>query len=81
MFKGRVQFVIVDIDHSLSPAQKELKKKYFRGYIPHVVVLDRQDLHSRTALARPKSRYLWPSRQSAALTSGLRLTTRLQSTR
>jgi len=40
MFKGRVQFVIVDIDHSLSPAQKELKKKYFRGYIPHVVVLD-----------------------------------------
>ena len=40
MYKGRVQFVIVDIDHHLSPAQKELKKKYFRGYIPHVVVLD-----------------------------------------
>jgi hypothetical protein len=40
MYKGRVQFVVVDIDHRLSPAQKELKKKYFRGYIPHVVVLD-----------------------------------------
>jgi len=35
-----VQFVIVDIDHPLSRAQKELKEKYFRGYIPHVVVLD-----------------------------------------
>jgi hypothetical protein len=39
-YKGRVQFVIVDIDHRLSPAQKELKKKYFRDRIPHVVVLD-----------------------------------------
>jgi hypothetical protein len=40
MYKGRVQFVIIDIDQHLSPAQKELKKKYFRGYIPHVVLLD-----------------------------------------
>jgi hypothetical protein len=40
MYKGRVQFVIVDIDQRLSPAQKELKRKYFRGRIPHVVVLD-----------------------------------------
>jgi hypothetical protein len=39
-YKGRVQFVIIDIDHRLSPAQNDLKKKYFRGYIPHVVVLD-----------------------------------------
>jgi hypothetical protein len=39
-YKGRVQFVIIDIDRRLSPAQKELKKKYFGGYIPHVVVLD-----------------------------------------
>lgn len=38
-YKGRVQFVIVDLDHRLSPAQEELKKKYFTGYIPHVVVL------------------------------------------
>ena len=40
MYKGRVQFVIIDIDHRLSRGQEELKKKYFRGYIPHVVVLD-----------------------------------------
>jgi hypothetical protein len=39
-YLGRVQFVIIDIDHRLSPAQKELKKKYFRAYIPHVIVLD-----------------------------------------
>jgi hypothetical protein len=39
-YKGRVQFAIIDIDHRLSPAQDELKKKYFAGYIPHVVVLN-----------------------------------------
>jgi hypothetical protein len=39
-YKGRVQFVIVDIDHRRSPAQNELNKKCFRGNIPHVVVLD-----------------------------------------
>ena len=39
-YKGRVQFVIVDLDHPLSPRQQELEKKFYRGYIPHVVVLD-----------------------------------------
>lgn len=39
-YRGRVQFVIIDIDRKLSPSQKELKNKYFAGYIPHVVVLD-----------------------------------------
>jgi len=39
-YKGRVQFVIVDLDRPLSPAQEELRKKYYKGYIPHVVVLD-----------------------------------------
>ena len=39
-YKDRVQFVVIDHDHKLSPAQDDLKKKYFRGYIPHVVVLD-----------------------------------------
>ena len=40
MYKGRVQFVVIDIDQHLSREQKELKKKYFRGHIPHVVILD-----------------------------------------
>ncbi|HYM77754.1 MAG TPA: hypothetical protein VE377_17400 [Candidatus Dormibacteraeota bacterium] len=39
-YKDRVQFVVVDLDHRLSPAQDELKKKYYTGYIPHVLVLD-----------------------------------------
>jgi len=40
-YKGRVQFVVIDLDHKQSPAQQELVKKYFTGSIPHVVVLDR----------------------------------------
>ena len=39
-YRGRVQFIVIDLDHKLSPAQNELKKKYYAGYIPHVVVLD-----------------------------------------
>jgi hypothetical protein len=39
-YKERVQFVIVDLDHPLPPAQRELRDKYYKGYIPHVVVLD-----------------------------------------
>ena len=38
-YKNEVQFVIIDLDHRLSPAQDQLKKKYYAGYIPHVVVL------------------------------------------
>ena len=40
-YQGRVQFVIIDLDHPLSRSQEELKKQYFKGFIPHVVVLDR----------------------------------------
>ncbi len=40
-YKGRVQFVVIDLDQKQSPAQQELVKKYFAGSIPHVVVLDR----------------------------------------
>ena len=32
---------MIDIDKKLSPSQQELVKKYYQGYIPHVVVLDR----------------------------------------
>ncbi|MGA1986898.1 MAG: hypothetical protein ABSG72_11565 [Candidatus Sulfotelmatobacter sp.] len=39
-YRGRAQFVIIDIDLHLSPAQEKLREKYFRGYIPHVLVLD-----------------------------------------
>ena len=40
-YQGQVQFVIIDIDAYLSSAQRDLKKQYFQGRIPHVMVLDR----------------------------------------
>jgi hypothetical protein len=39
-YKGRVQFVIVDLDRPVSTEQQDLQKKYYKGYIPHVVVMD-----------------------------------------
>ncbi|HJY87741.1 MAG TPA: hypothetical protein VKE24_12970 [Candidatus Acidoferrales bacterium] len=36
-----MHFVVVDLDLKRSPAQQELVKKYYRGYIPHVTILDR----------------------------------------
>jgi len=39
-YRGRVNFVIVDLDQPLSPAQSELVKNHYQGSIPHVVVLD-----------------------------------------
>ena len=40
-YKGRVQFVVVDLNRPQSAAQHDLVKKFFKGSIPHVVVLDR----------------------------------------
>lgn len=40
-YKGQVQFIVIDIDGHLSRAQKALKKDYYKGRIPHVMVLDR----------------------------------------
>jgi hypothetical protein len=39
-FFDSVHFVVVDLDVQRSPEQQELVKKYYKGYIPHVVVLD-----------------------------------------
>ena len=40
-YRGRVNFVIVDLDQPLSPPQSELVKSRYKGSIPHVVVLDK----------------------------------------
>ena len=40
-YHGRVQFVVVDMDRKHSAAQKQLVEKFYKGYIPHVVVLNR----------------------------------------
>ena len=39
-YRGQVNFVIIDLDRTRSPEQQELFRKYYQGYIPHVVVLD-----------------------------------------
>ena len=36
-----MQFVIIDLDRKRSKPQQELVEKYYEGYIPHVVVLDK----------------------------------------
>lgn len=41
-YRDRVQFVVVDMDRSRSAAQDDLVKRFYKGYIPHVVVLDRK---------------------------------------
>jgi hypothetical protein len=40
-YKGRVNFVVIDLDHKQSTAQQDLVGKYYKGYIPHVLVLDK----------------------------------------
>lgn len=40
-YRGKVQFVVVDLDRKRSAAQDELVKKFYTGSIPHVVVLNR----------------------------------------
>lgn len=39
-YRGRVNFVVIDLDAPLKAAQQELVSRFYRGYIPHVVVLD-----------------------------------------
>ena len=36
-----MQFVIIDLDKKRSKEQQKLVEKYYGGYIPHVVVLDK----------------------------------------
>jgi thioredoxin-related protein len=40
-YRGRVNFVIVDLDQPLSPPQSELVKNHYKRSIPHVVVIDK----------------------------------------
>lgn len=41
-YRSQVHFVVVDLDVQRSPEQQQLVKQYYKGYIPHVVVLDAQ---------------------------------------
>jgi len=39
-YRSAVHFVVIDLDLPRSPEQQQLVKQYYKGYIPHVVVLD-----------------------------------------
>jgi len=39
-YRDRVHFVVVDLDVPRSPGQQKLVKQFYKGYIPHVVVLN-----------------------------------------
>jgi hypothetical protein len=41
-YRGRVNFVVIDLDKKRSPAQREIVRKYFKKYLPQVVVIDSQ---------------------------------------
>ena len=39
-YRDRVHFVVVDLDVPHSPEQQKLVKQFYKGYIPHIVVLN-----------------------------------------
>lgn len=39
-YKGRVDFIIVDLDTGLSGEQEALRSRFYRNYIPHVTVIN-----------------------------------------
>ena len=40
-YKGRVDFIVIDLDSPRSKEQTELIKKHYRNYIPHVTIVDK----------------------------------------
>ena len=38
-YRAQVHFVVIDLDIPRSPEQQTLVKQYYKGYIPHVLVL------------------------------------------
>jgi len=39
-YRGKVDFIIVDLDAGLSKEQEALRSRYYRNYIPHVTIID-----------------------------------------
>lgn len=38
-YRGRVKFIVIDLDSSMSYKQKKLVNRFYNGYIPNVTVL------------------------------------------
>jgi hypothetical protein len=39
-YRGKVQFVVIDLDQKHTHEQDQLVTKFYKGYIPHVVLLN-----------------------------------------
>jgi len=39
-YKGKVDFLIVDLDTRLSKEQETLRNRFYKNYIPHVTIID-----------------------------------------
>ena len=39
-YKGKVDFIIVDLDTGLSKEQEALRDRFYKNYIPHVTIID-----------------------------------------
>lgn len=39
-YRGKVDFIIVDLDTELSSEQEALRSSFYKNYIPHVTILD-----------------------------------------
>ncbi|HKQ33657.1 MAG TPA: hypothetical protein VJV40_10640, partial [Thermodesulfobacteriota bacterium] len=38
-YRGKVDFIIVDLDTTLSKEQEALRSRFYRNYIPHVTII------------------------------------------
>ncbi len=41
-YKGRVNFVVVDVDQKRSKDQQKLVRRFFQGSIPHLTILGKK---------------------------------------
>ncbi|MGB7291211.1 MAG: hypothetical protein WBD99_03470 [Thermodesulfobacteriota bacterium] len=39
-YKGKVDFIVIDLDTEISNEQTELEDRFYRNYIPHVTIID-----------------------------------------
>ena len=40
-YKGQVDFIVIDLDSEISNEQAELRDRFYRNYIPHVTIIDK----------------------------------------
>ncbi len=41
-YGGKVDFIVVDLDTEIPDDQKKLKARFYRNYIPHLTIIDRE---------------------------------------